>query len=191
MENPTPVVTPWFSLTPGDRQSARAWLDARGIGEEFIVLAPGAAWATKRWPGFARLAASLTQPIVVIGGSEDRTTGEAIAEVAPGRAHNGAGDFTLVQSAAIISHSGLVVCNDSIALHLAVALARPVVAVVGPTGPAPGFAPIPPTGSIVAHPDLACRPCSSHGQTRCPLGHHRCMQELEVEVVRAAVTRSF
>lgn len=190
VENPEPVVVPWFSLSPGEQQSAKTWLDARGIGGKFVVLAPGAAWATKRWPGFASLAASLTQSIVVIGGPEDRATGEAIVGAAPGRVHNGAGEFTLIQSAAIISQSGLVVSNDSIALHLAVALGRPVVAVVGPTGPAPGFAPIPPSGTIVAHPQLACRPCSPHGHTRCPLGHHRCMQELEVDLVRAAVMRS-
>jgi heptosyltransferase-2 len=83
----------------------------------------------------------------------------------------------------VIAQAGLVVSNDSVALHLAVALGRPVIGVVGPTGPAPGFAPLPPHGAIVAHPDLACRPCSPHGHARCPLGHHRCMRELEVERV--------
>jgi heptosyltransferase-2 len=34
---------------------------------------------------------------------------------------------------------------------------------------------------------LDCRPCSAHGPMICPLGHHRCMQEIGVERVLAAV----
>src|SRR3989441_767950 len=34
---------------------------------------------------------------------------------------------------------------------------------------------------------LACRPCSDHGPRACPLGHHRCMRELSVDRVLAAI----
>lgn len=184
----SPTAAPWFSIPPGDREAARTWLDSQNIGGQFIVLAPGAAWATKRWPHFAELATTLDRPVVIIGGPLDRAAGEAIAKAAPSRVYNGAGQFSLTQSAAIIAQAAVVVSNDSVALHLAVALGRPVVAIVGPTGPAPGFAPIEPSGTVVAHPDLACRPCSRHGHTRCPLGHHRCMRELGVDRVLREVT---
>jgi heptosyltransferase-2 len=63
----------------------------------------------------------------------------------------------------------------------------PIVAVFGPTVPALGFGPRGARDMVVEHPSLACRPCSAHGPQVCPLGHHRCMRELSVEVVHAAV----
>jgi heptosyltransferase-2 len=182
-----PPAAPWLTLTRESRRTAQAWLDAHGIGSEFIILAPGARWATKRWPYFPELASTLALPVVVIGGPEDREVGAAVVRAAPDRSRNAAGDLTLPESAAVIDRAALVVSNDSVALHLAGALARPVVVVAGPTGPASGFAPLSPADPVVALPGLACRPCSLHGQHRCPLGHHRCMVELGVDRVAAAV----
>ena len=173
------VPPPWFRISPDDRRAADEWLTTRGVGPGFIVMAPGARWATKRWPGFVELAASLPESIVVIGGPEEREVAGRIASAGPKRVHNAAGELSLTRSAALIARASRVVSNDSLALHLAVALGLPVIAVVGPTGPAPGFAPPSPLGRVVAHPTLACRPCSPHGHDRCPLGHHRCMVELE------------
>ena len=184
---PSPVTAPWLTLADESRRTARAWLDANGVGPEFIVLAPGARWATKRWPHFPDLAATLPFPVIVIGGPEDRELGAAVVRAAPERVRNAAGDLTLPESAAVIDAADLVVSNDSVALHLAAALARPVVAVVGPTGPAPGFEPLSRGDPVVALPDLACRPCSLHGQDRCPLGHHRCMVELGADQVAGVV----
>jgi heptosyltransferase-2 len=81
----------------------------------------------------------------------------------------------------------VLVTNDSAPLHLATAVGTPVVAVFGPTVPAFGFGPRGARDRVVEHPALACRPCSAHGPQVCPLGHHRCMQELSVESVAAAV----
>ncbi len=185
---PRPVAPPWLALGDTDRERVARWLAAAGVAEPFVVFAPGARWATKRWPGFAGLARALHLPVVVIGGPEDRPVGASIAAASPA-ARSAAGDLTLLESAALIERAALVVTNDSVALHLAVALARPVVAVVGPTGPAPGFEPPTEAGLIVAHLSLACRPCSRHGHTRCPLGHHRCMTDLTVAQVLEAVRR--
>jgi lipopolysaccharide heptosyltransferase II len=185
--SPDPPGAPWFRLAPEDVRAADSWLAARAIGQEFVVLAPGARWATKRWPWFAELAARLDISLVVVGGAEDRGRGEAVVRAASGRAHSAAGEMTLTQVAALISRAALVVSNDSVAMHLAVALARPIIAIVGPTGPAPGFQPLSSADTVVAHTGLACRPCSPHGHDRCPLGHHRCMIELEVEPVQALV----
>src|SRR6266576_1140562 len=37
--------------------------------------------------------------------------------------------------------------------------------------------------------DLSCRPCSAMGTERCPLGHHRCLEEIFPDQVAAAVQR--
>ncbi|HSB55256.1 MAG TPA: lipopolysaccharide heptosyltransferase II [Gemmatimonadales bacterium] len=184
---PAPVAAPWLVLGSTDRERAAAWLTASGIGPPYVVLAPGARWATKRWPGFPALAREFEHPVVVIGGPDDRAAASAIVAAAP-NGRSAAGELSLLQSAALIERAALVVSNDSVALHLAVALGRPVLGVAGPTGPASGFEPPPGAGGIVAHPELACRPCSRHGHDRCPLGHHRCMTELEPATVLSAVT---
>ncbi len=97
--------------------------------------------------------------------------------------------MSLRESAALIERAALFVGNDSVALHLAGSLGRPVVAIFGPTAPVFGFGPTGADDIVVEHLSLACRPCSIHGPPSCPLGHHRCMRDLDVGQVREAVAR--
>jgi heptosyltransferase-2 len=150
-------------------------------------MAPGARWGTKRWPGFADLAAAMSWPVVVVGGAEDAALAAAMQAAAPGRVHAATGALGLRESAALVEGAELVVTNDSFPLHLATALDRPVIALFGPTVPALGFGPRGPRGAVMQHDSLPCRPCSPHGPAVCPLGHHRCMQELAVARVLAAM----
>jgi heptosyltransferase-2 len=106
---------------------------------------------------------------------------------APGRAHSAAGELGLRASAALLARAAVLVTNDSAPLHLATAVGTPIVAVFGPTVPSFGFGPRGRRDVVVEHPSLGCRPCSAHGPQVCPLGHHRCMRELSVETVAAAV----
>ena len=71
------------------------------MAEPFVAMAPGSIWGTKRWPGYPELAARLAEPVVIIGGSEDRALGEAIAAAAPGRVQVAAGALSLRGSAAL------------------------------------------------------------------------------------------
>ncbi|HEV8125693.1 MAG TPA: lipopolysaccharide heptosyltransferase II [Gemmatimonadales bacterium] len=176
-----------LALTGADRAAAGAWLTQHGVGAEFIAVAPGSIWGTKRWPYYHALVAAMEGPVVVVGGPEDRGLGEEIAGAAPDRVHNAAGDLPLRVSAALIERSRLLVTNDSAPLHLATATGTPIVAIFGPTVPAFGFGPRGARDLVVEHPDLNCRPCSRHGPQRCPLGHHRCMRELTLETVLATI----
>jgi len=178
----TAPARPWLHLTAGDRASAATWLDAHGVAEPFIVLAPGSRWGTKRWPYFADLAQRLRHPVVVIGGAEDVDLATTVVRAAPQRTHSAAGELGLRASAALIERAALLVSNDSVALHLATALERPLVAIFGPTIPALGFGPLG-DDPILEHGWLPCRPCSTHGPATCPLGHHRCMREIDVSRV--------
>jgi heptosyltransferase II len=175
------------ALTADERAEADAWLRQRGVGPGFVALAPGSIWGTKRWPGYAELAAALDRSVVVIGGGDDRALADQVVAAAEGRAHSAAGDVGLRTAAALIARAAVLVTNDSAPLHLAAAVGTPVVALFGPTVPAFGFGPRGPRDVVVEHPSLACRPCSAHGPQVCPLGHHRCMRELPVASVLAAV----
>jgi heptosyltransferase II len=176
-----------LGLTPDDRMAAERWLTERGLGPGFIALAPGSIWGTKRWPYYPALAAAVDGPIVVLGGGEDAALAAEIRMAAPGRAHTAAGTVSLRLAAALLEHAAVLVTNDSAPLHLATAAGTPVVAVFGPTVPGFGFGPRGQRDLVVEHDRLPCRPCSSHGPRVCPLGHHRCMRELSVERVGAAV----
>ena len=152
----------------------------------FVALAPGSIWGTKRWPGYAELAAALDAPVVVLGSPDDAPLAEQVVAAAPGRAHSAAGTLGLRTSAALIARAGVLVTNDSAPLHLATAVGTPVVAIFGPTVPAFGFGPRGPRDVVVEHPDARLPPLLARtGPQVCPLGHHRCMRELSVAVRRS------
>ena len=176
-----------LGLTPDDHSVADRWLEAHRIAPGFVALAPGSIWGTKRWPYYAQLAARLEQRCVIVGGPGDSSLADAIVAAAPGRAVSAVGALGLRGSAALIRRAGVLVTNDSAPLHLATAVGTPVVAIFGPTVPQFGFGPRGQDDTAVGVEGLACRPCSRHGPEHCPLGHHRCMRDLGIETVVAAV----
>jgi heptosyltransferase-2 len=162
------------------------------ISGDFVALAPGSIWGSKRWPYYAELASKLAAAVVVVGGPDDAALGNEIVRAVEGgqgrsRAVNACGRLTLRQSAALIGRARLLVTNDSAPLHLATAMGTPVVAVFGPTVTEFGFGPLRSGDVALGVEGLECRPCSSHGPPACPLGHHRCMRELTVSAVLAAI----
>ena len=178
---------PHLRPTTADERAAAAIV--RG---EFVALAPGSIWGSKRWPYYAELAATLAEhvAVVVVGGPDDVELGDAIVQaVRPSdrQAVNACGRLTLRESAALIGRASALVTNDSAPLHLATAMGTPIVALFGPTVTAFGFGPVRPGDVALGVDELQCRPCSPHGPPQCPLGHHRCMRELTVEAVIAAI----
>ena len=185
VDGPSPPVT--LTLNVKDHAAAEAWLDARGIGPRFIAMAPGSVWGTKRWPYYHDLASRVAGPVVVIGGKDDVELAQGIVQSNGTKVVIAAGQLSLRESAAVIQRARVLVTNDSAPLHLATAVGTPVIALFGPTVPEFGFGPRRPGDLTLGHGELACRPCSRHGPQVCPLGHHRCMRELSVEVVMNAI----
>ncbi|HWO88083.1 MAG TPA: glycosyltransferase family 9 protein, partial [Gemmatimonadales bacterium] len=172
-----------------DRKVVDDLLEEAGIGREFIALAPGAAWATKRWPYFPELARALADeaPLAIVGGPGDRADARAI-RTAVGSATvilDATGRLSLVQSGELIRRALLLVSNDSAPVHLASATGTPVVMIYGPTVPQFGFAARARHSRIVEPDPLPCRPCSPHGPAVCPLLHHKCMREQPIGRVLA------
>jgi len=176
-----------LGITADDRAAAYAWLADQGVGDGFVAMAPGSIWATKRWGGYPALARRLKDPIVVLGGPGDLEAAQAVVDAAPDRVVSAAGGVSLRISAALLERAGVLVTNDSAPLHLATAVGTPVVAIFGPTVVGFGFGPRGPRAALVERTGLECRPCSSHGPERCPLGHHRCMQEIPASAVLEAL----
>jgi len=186
---PPGVYPPHLRPTAADEQAAAAL-----ISDEFVALAPGSIWGSKRWPYYGELARQLagSASIVVVGGPDDIGLAKEIERAATGgngrqRVVNACGKLTLRQSAALIGRARVLVTNDSAPLHLATAMGTPIVAVFGPTVTEFGFGPLRAGDVALGIDGLQCRPCSSHGPPRCPLGHHRCMHDITVEAVIAAI----
>jgi len=180
---------PHLRPTAEDEQLAAGLVDG-----SFVALAPGSIWGSKRWPFYPELADRLAERnvVVVVGGPEDAGLGDEIQQAATGgngrqRIVNACGKLTLRQSAALIGRAQLLVTNDSAPLHLATAMGTPVVALFGPTVTEFGFGPMRAGDVALGVDGLLCRPCSSHGPPQCPLGHHRCLRELTVAAVFAAI----
>ena len=103
-------------------------------------------------------------------------------------AETSAGEFSLQETGALIARARALVSGDTGVMHMATGVGTPVVALFGPTVEQFGFFPYR-ANAIVLQRDLACRPCSASGTSVCPLGHHRCLAELEPAQVAHAVER--
>lgn len=155
----------------------------------YVVLAPGSVWKTKRWSAaeYRRVAHHYGErgvPVVIVGGPEEF---EVCAEVAAGTtALNLARQTSIGEFLAVIGGARLLVCNDSVALHVGSALKVPTVTVFCATSPQFGFGPWRNRAAVVEHTQLTCKPCRRHGSSVCPTGTEACMREVPAERVIGA-----
>jgi heptosyltransferase-2 len=101
---------------------------------------------------------------------------------------NAAGEFSLQETGACLARAKVLISGDTGVMHMAAGVGTPVVALFGPTVELFGFFPYTRRAEVLEL-DLDCRPCSAMGTERCPLGHHRCLEEIFPEQVAAAVQR--
>jgi heptosyltransferase-2 len=164
-------------------------------GKRLVVgVNPGSVWATKRWRpmGFAEVIKLIKVrwdcEVVIFGGPDDVALAAAIEEAARSNCLNYAGKFSLRDLPQALAACDLFISNDSAPMHIAVALGVPTVALFCATTPALGFYPYS-GNAVVLQKDLPCRPCSSHGGRRCPLGTEDCIRLIRPEHVVQAVER--
>lgn len=193
---PPPLPAPWpeLVLPPAARDKARAF--RQGISGPLLGIHPGSAWPTKRWSaaGFAeiaRRASAAGAHVLLFGaGREERALAATVARLAGltghPRLHDVSDALNLPELAAFIAVLDCCLVNDSGPMHLAWIQRTPVTAIFGPTVPAFGFTPRGAGASVIDLP-LGCRPCGRHGHTRCPRGHHACMNGIGADLVWADV----
>ena len=165
--------------------------------EKFIAIVIGAAHATKRLPThkLVTLCQSIRHPIVLIGGPSDQEIGATIKKEAGAHVVNTCGDYSILQSAAIINASSLVITHDTGMMHIAAALQKKIISIWGNTVPAFGMYPY--DGGqgnqnvIIENQGLSCRPCSKIGYAECPKGHFRCMEDISIPMILEAVENKF
>ena len=159
-----------------------------------VVLNGGAAYGSaKTWP--AKHMAQLAQRIVdhldhdvlvYCGPNEQDTATNIVSQAARSRVFSMSDlPIGLGLAKAYLARARLVVSTDSGPRHVAAAMGRPLVTVLGPT-PLEVIA-NPTIHDTVLKLDLDCMPCR---QRSCPLRHHRCMKELAVDMVFPVVAQA-
>lgn len=125
---------------PADQQWAAQWLASQQIEpQRYAVIAPTAAWQSKRWPAerFDALVSTLKHEgfamCIIVGADSERSQ---VQRLLTGDSIDLMGRTSVGQLMAVIERAGLVIANDSAALHLAVGLGRRCVGIFGPTDPA-------------------------------------------------------
>lgn len=163
-------------------------------GRDVVVFNTGGAFGSaKNWPAehFAmlakRIAAEQNLNVLVNCGPKERDTAQQIVTLAADRRVTSLADeldLPIGLTKACIRRARMLVTTDSGPRYLGIAFERPVVSLFGPTDPR----------LVETHYEretclslgIECQPCM---ERVCPLGHHRCMRDLSVDRVYAAVSR--
>ena len=130
-------VPPLLPVSP----AAESWADAllaTAAHRPVALLTPGAGWGAKRWPPerYAEVASGLAARgmyVLVNGGPGEESLAHAIEQGSGGAARPVSA--SLDELIALTRRIALCVGGDTGPLHLACALARPVVGIYGPTDP--------------------------------------------------------
>ncbi len=177
-----------FQVTEAEQEACRQRFAIGESGGPVLALCPGAAYGpAKRWPAehFAEVARAWAEAggsVWVLGQESDREAGRQIREAAPAAVTDFTGRSRLSEAVVLLSLADRVVSNDSGLMHVAAALAKPLVALYG-SSTAEETPPLSPTARVLGL-DLPCRPCH---QRSCPLGHLRCLRELSPSMVLDAL----
>jgi len=153
----------------------------------YIGICPVAVWKTKRWlkQRFVDLAKKILEKqdceILIFGGKKDFEYCEDIKKQIGNRTKNLCG-LSLQETAAVLQKCKYLLTNDTGLMHVADALKIPTISVFGPTVEEFGFYPQSEKSKIISK-NYFCKPCSTKGSGKCPVGNFRCMKDITVEEV--------
>ncbi|MDA8159954.1 MAG: glycosyltransferase family 9 protein [Desulfobacteraceae bacterium] len=160
-------------------------------GRSLVVLQPFSLWRYKELvkESYIELCRWLVRErnvvVVISGTSQERRQAAEIADIVGDGCYNFAGHTHLLLYAAMLMQSRLVIGVDSAGVHIASAVGSPTVSIFGPSSPASWG----PKGNrhLVVQRRMPCVPCRMRGCNNS--GISRCLEELPLEEVRAAIDR--
>jgi len=157
-----------------------------------LVICPGAEFGdAKQWPAqhYAALSAQRIKQgwqVWILGSAKDNAVALEIqgllTEDLRQRCEILTGRTSLAQAIDLMSVASAVVSNDSGLMHVAAALAKPIVALYGSTSA--DFTPPLADQVQLLSIDIDCRPCF---ERVCPLGHKRCLVDLTPAIALQAL----
>ena len=139
-----PTERPILRLMDAERAWGSGFISARTVAGRVRVginTGGGSRWQYKKWTpeGYGALARMLGElhpdvSVYLLGGPEERDLNRSLAAGLPGVEDVGC-DHSIREFAAIIDALDVIVTSDSLALHIATALGKSVITLVGPTSP--------------------------------------------------------
>ena len=169
-----------FFINPTDRIDISKIFS---IDVPYAVLVLGGSYFTKRIPEtkIKQILTHLPVPVILIGGKESLPLMKSLKDFSPKQISYTA-HLNIHQSASVIQQSQWVFTSDTGMMHIAAAFKKIIFSFWGNTLPEFGMAPFEP------HPDnlifevlnLDCRPCSKLGFHKCPRGHFKCMNDINL-----------
>ena len=163
----------------------------------YIAFAIGANHATKRLPEnkIAELCGKIEHKIILLGGKDEKEIGERLNNLYPEKIINYCGKININESAYVVKNAACVITHDTGMMHIAAAFKKRIISVWGNTIPEFGMNPY--FGSkntdaelhskIIEVKGLSCRPCSKIGFAKCPKGHFKCMNEIDLDKISGLV----
>lgn len=159
-----------------------------------LGLAPGARWATKRWPEhhwvalIEGLAAAGERDLRIFLGPDERAwfAGSRLQGAAAAARAVVIEGLSLLEVADAVGACRRLVTNDSGLLHLAEATGTPVLAFFGPTVRQFGYFPRLEASRVLEH-EISCRPCSRNGRRPCHRGDLACLESVTPAAALAAL----
>jgi heptosyltransferase-2 len=134
-----------FALPEGASEKARQFFRRRRVPgrRPSIGLNTGAGtkFETKQWPAshylklISYLSKEMKANVFLLGGPREREFNPRLARRSPAHVYDTGTDNSLLEFAGFISLLDLVVTSDTLGMHLAIALKKPVIAIFGPTCP--------------------------------------------------------
>ena len=191
-----------FTLTENDLSFAREYYNKLNLTNDDLVIGlhPGSAtlknhsqrrWEPEKFASLAKILISkLNAKILLFGGPEELELKKHIHNMIGSSGSVIVETDNLPQSAAVIKKCNLFVSNDSSLMHVASAMQRKVVAIIGPTNQQ--FIHPWKTEYKIVTLNLDCSPCFFYSQrplicTRTDI-KFKCIRELSVDMVFNAVT---
>ena len=177
-----------------EKKSAISILNDRGAKDKFIVMVPGAAWPQKQWQinKYSKVIDEILRrtkkTVVMLGTLNDKICKEI--SLINNNVIDLSGKTDIRQAMAIISLSDTVFGSDTGLLHIAEALDKRVVMILGPTSTETGGG-VSLNESINIETNLWCRPCSQNGKQECFRSTQYCMDLIPTnKVIKSILERA-
>jgi ADP-heptose:LPS heptosyltransferase len=155
--------------------------------EDYNALVVGGSYFTKQIPinKLKEICTKSAQPLILLGGKEDAAIAEQVYQFHKNKTINLCGKLNLNQSASIIQQANKVITSDTGLMHIAAAFKKDIISLWGNTIPEFGMGPYlaGKNSQILEVKGLSCRPCSKLGYKKCPKGHFKCMNDIEIKSI--------
>lgn len=152
---------------------------------DYHALVVGGSYFTKQIPlnKLKEICAISSLPLILLGGKDDAKIAEQVYQLHKNKVLNLCGKLNLNQSASIIQQANNVITSDTGLMHIAAAYKKDIISLWGNTIPEFGMGPYlaGKNSQVLEVTNLSCRPCSKLGYKKCPKGHFKCMNEIQLK----------